>query len=381
MYWCSNACRNWNASFPSQLRSHALNITDTYWLYAVNFNRSHTKNRSCTFFNVSHLQKTGMNYSSHYMENGTWPNIVAPVAACRTPRRRPLVSSEMEASATTTMIVGNQMCVQVQRKEISPEEYHNDAGWKLARERMSRLRQRTPDSGEPDGPGGSQTSSKSKFNMNVRASAINAARMPAMPLEESKIVVRPRGGLDIVKTGTTIVAATILAAAKITGEESAAVTICPNTQQNIMIVSTLNEDNAARYAKIQEIYIQGKPYEVSAYRTAPHDTVKGVIRGIPIDASTAELDRNIVNERNPLAVGTKRIGSMTTAIVVFQGPKEPNFVRYGVTLIPNMVYGAPHPSCCLHRLAKITFKPKKVAEYLAFFFFIPFSVFTVRKIK
>ncbi|XP_077523812.1 uncharacterized protein LOC144134873 [Amblyomma americanum] len=50
----------------------ALNITDTYWLYAVNFNRSHTKNRSCTFFNVSHLQKTGMNYSSHYMENGTW---------------------------------------------------------------------------------------------------------------------------------------------------------------------------------------------------------------------------------------------------------------------------------------------------------------------
>ncbi|KAK8769090.1 hypothetical protein V5799_014446 [Amblyomma americanum] len=49
----------------------ALNITDTYWLYAVNFNRSHTKSRSCTFFNVSHLHKTGMNYSSHYMENGT----------------------------------------------------------------------------------------------------------------------------------------------------------------------------------------------------------------------------------------------------------------------------------------------------------------------
>ncbi|CAN7948824.1 unnamed protein product [Ixodes hexagonus] len=244
----------------------------------------------------------------------------------------------MEASARTTMIVDNQMCVQVQGEEISPEEYHNEAGWTLAGERMSRMRQRTPASGKPDGPGGSHASPKSKFNKNVRASVIKAARMPAMPLEESKIVVRPRGGLDIVKTGTTTVAAAILAAAKIKSEESAADTICPNTQQNIMVVSTPNEDNAARYAKIKEISIQGKPYEVNAYRTAPHDTVKGVIRGIPIDASDYELDRNIVNERNPLAVGAKRIGSTTTVIVAFQGPKVPNFVRYGVTLIPCHLY-------------------------------------------
>ncbi|KAK8781540.1 hypothetical protein V5799_017119 [Amblyomma americanum] len=66
-----------------------------------------------------------------------------------------------------------------------------------------------------------------------------------MPLEESKIVVRPRGGLDIVKTGTTTVAVAILAAAKITSEESAADTIGPKAQQNIMVVSTPNEDNAA----------------------------------------------------------------------------------------------------------------------------------------
>ncbi|KAL1487144.1 hypothetical protein MTO96_046644 [Rhipicephalus appendiculatus] len=218
----------------------------------------------------------------------------------------------MEASARTTVIMDNQMCVQVQGEEITPEEYHNEAGWTLAGERMSRLRRREPASGVPEGHGESQASAKAKFNKN--------------------------GGLDIVKTGTTTVAAAILAAAKITSEESAADTICPNTQQNIMVVSTPNEDNAARYAKIQEISIQGKPYEVSAYRTAPHDAVKGVIRGIPADANAEELDRNIVNERNPLAVGAKRIGSTTTAIVVFQGPKVPNFVRYGVTLIPCRLY-------------------------------------------
>ncbi|KAG0444242.1 hypothetical protein HPB47_014014 [Ixodes persulcatus] len=146
---------------------------------------------------------------------------------------------------------------------------------------------------------------KSKFSKNVRASVIKAARMPAMPLEESKIVVKPRGGLDIFKTGTTTVASAILAAAKIKSEESAADTICPNTQDNIMVVSTPNEETR---------------------------------RGIPIDASADELDRNIVNERNPLAVGAKRIGSTTTVIVAFQGPKVPNFVRYGVTRLPCHLY-------------------------------------------
>lgn len=37
-------------------------------------------------------------------------------------------------------------------------------------------------------------------------------------------------------------------------------------------------------------------------------------------------------------MGAKRIGSTTTVIVAFQGPKVPNFVRYGVTLIPCHLY-------------------------------------------
>ncbi|KAH7974654.1 hypothetical protein HPB49_017707 [Dermacentor silvarum] len=175
------------------------------------------------------------------------------------------------------MIVENQMCVQVQGNEISPEQYHNDATWTLVGERMSRLRQPPP-------PAASPTDLK------------------------AKVVVRPSGGLDIVKTCTTTVAV-----AKITSEESAANTICPNSQQNIMVVSRPNENNAPR--------------------------------GIPIGSSATELDRNIVKERNPLSLGSKRIGSTTTTIVVFQGPKVPNFVRYGVTLIPCRLYRKQFDIC------------------------------------
>ncbi|KAL3184484.1 hypothetical protein MRX96_031775 [Rhipicephalus microplus] len=53
----------------------------------------------------------------------------------------------MEASARTPVIVDNQMCIQNQGEEITPEGYHNEAGWTLVGKRMSRLRRRGPTRG------------------------------------------------------------------------------------------------------------------------------------------------------------------------------------------------------------------------------------------
>lgn len=95
-------------------------------------------------------------------------------------------------------------------------------------------------------------------------------------------------------------------------------TICPDTQQNIMVISTPNEDSAVKYAKIKDICIQGKSsltgnlarqfyssyvsptsphhtllksYEVSTHCKAPHGTVKDPIRGTSNDVNADELDR------------------------------------------------------------------------------------------
>ncbi|KAL1469737.1 hypothetical protein MTO96_040886 [Rhipicephalus appendiculatus] len=50
------------------------------------------------------------------------------------------------------------------------------------------------------------------------------------------------------------------------------------------------------------------------------------------------LDSKIVNERNPLALATKRIGNTTAVIIAFDGFKVPNFVRYGPTLVHCSLY-------------------------------------------
>ncbi|XP_049522591.1 uncharacterized protein LOC125945068 [Dermacentor silvarum] len=68
-------------------------------------------------------------------------------------------------------------------------------------------------------------------------------------------------------------------------------------------------------------------YEVNAYESAPHATCKGVIRRVDIRDSQSTITRNIVYDRNPLALAAKRIKTSGSVIVLFDGLKVPNFCR------------------------------------------------------
>ncbi|KAH6947706.1 hypothetical protein HPB50_020786 [Hyalomma asiaticum] len=140
--------------------------------------------------------------------------------------------------------------------------------------------------------------------------------MPPLPTEDMKIVIRPKGTLHIVKTGGPVVTAAILQAAKLTDEDSSEDTVCPNTQQNI-VVSTPYLDHADRYARIRSIQVNGVTHEVNAYETAAEHTTKGVIRGISLTDTHQRISNNIVTARNLTALAAKLIASTTTAIITF----------------------------------------------------------------
>ncbi|KAH6937758.1 hypothetical protein HPB50_004019 [Hyalomma asiaticum] len=234
----------------------------------------------------------------------------------------------------------SRMSVEVIGEDISADAITEEAGWKTAGARRSRPRHREADSANDidtrtNALGTGQQGAKSR---NVKGKVIKAGRMPKLPKEKIKIVVRPQGGLDNVKVGAPTVTAAILAAAGITAEESAKDTVCPNSHQNIVVVSTPKHAHAGRYAKIRKIFIQDKGHEVNVYETAPDNTTKGVIRGISIEHGPDMPDEKIVNPRNPLALAAKRIGNTTTVVIAFDGLKVPKFVRYGATLIPCMLY-------------------------------------------
>lgn len=230
---------------------------------------------------------------------------------------------------------------QVDGEDISPEDCTEEMGWKEAETRRSRNKQAAVSvpaaKGSTEaGVAGDARASRSRYD--TKHTIVRAGRMPPLPKDFSKIVLRPRGGLNISRIGTGAVADAIVLAAGVKEEEAMQDIICSNLQQNIMVASTPDQDRASRYLKVKQIDIGGKVFEVSAYAAAPHDTCKGVIRGIPVSDTQDILTRKIVNANNPLALQAKRIKDTGTIIIAFEGHKVPRFVRYGPSLLQCSLY-------------------------------------------
>ncbi|KAL1424467.1 hypothetical protein MTO96_020251 [Rhipicephalus appendiculatus] len=122
-------------------------------------------------------------------------------------------------------------------------------------------------------------------------------------------------------------------------------TICTNPTQNIIVVSTPDEERANKYATVRSLFIGGKNYETYAYRTAPHGTAKGVIRGIALDATDEEIQNDIVHPANPTALEAHRIGSTASVVILFQGTKVPRSVKYGPCRVPCGLYKQHYDVC------------------------------------
>lgn len=152
------------------------------------------------------------------------------------------------------------------------------------------------------------------------------------------MVIRPKGGLNISKIGGPAITAAIFQATGIPEEERAADTICPNVQQNIIVVIAPSASNLHKYLRMKGFRVGGNMYEVNSYEAAPSLTIKGVIRGIPLEDDARTVDENVVNSRNPTALAAKRLANTTTVIVAFDGLEVPTLVRYGATVLRCTLY-------------------------------------------
>ncbi|KAG0420477.1 hypothetical protein HPB47_003473 [Ixodes persulcatus] len=219
------------------------------------------------------------------------------------------VATSMGDNMTSTLNIGSfggRTYIEVHGEDIKPEEAE---GWSASGKRIKQIM-----AGKENGESAaisrqSRPKTRASFAKRVAASVTKAARMPIdMSKEDTKVVMRPRGGLNVGRTEVSIIMSVVMTAARVTKEEDKADTICTNTQQNIIVVSTPDERRATLYSK-------------------------GVIRGIAVDDTPEEIAENIVNPYNPLAVEAHRIGNTTTVIVLFAGQKVLNYVKYGSILV------------------------------------------------
>ncbi|KAH6927685.1 hypothetical protein HPB50_007049 [Hyalomma asiaticum] len=227
----------------------------------------------------------------------------------------------------------------VEGQDLLPKDFNEDLGWPTVSSRRSRALMKP---GLGDGDSQSEMPERKgageRRGLVIKNRIVKASCMPPMPEEHIKIVIRPRRGLNLEKVSPTTVDSAVVDAAGLSSEQTKEHIICPNFKQNILVASTPERSNAERYVRLKSIRAADKDFEVSAYETAPHTTCKGVIRNVDTTDGPATLERNVVNDRNPLAMAVKRIKNTRLVIVVFDGLRVPNFVRYGPMLVRCFLY-------------------------------------------
>lgn len=121
---------------------------------------------------------------------------------------------------------------------------------------------------------------------------------PATPLppDDIKIVLRPRGGLDLRKVTPAALADTVLQAAQIPQNPQDQLRIRPTP--NYIIVSTPSEERAERYAAIKAIQVGNNTYTIATHVAAPSNTTAGIIFSIP-ETDTHEDIQNSIFNYNP----------------------------------------------------------------------------------
>ncbi|KAH7954499.1 hypothetical protein HPB49_019218 [Dermacentor silvarum] len=154
------------------------------------------------------------------------------------------------------------MDTEVEGELLTPEEFSKDSGWQTVAVRRSGAK-----SAPVERVGGISTGAKPNDNLSAKgrrdrgranAKIIRGGRMPPLPKEDAKIIVRPMGGLNISKVGPIVVAEAIWNAVGIDPAKRGSDTMCPNFQQNIMVVSTPCRENATRYVRVECIAVGGQ---------------------------------------------------------------------------------------------------------------------------
>ncbi|KAH7968185.1 hypothetical protein HPB52_006436 [Rhipicephalus sanguineus] len=219
--------------------------------------------------------------------------------------------------------------MEVEGGPLTSEEFSKDSGWQTVAARGSRAKSAPVERAGAISTGANPNDDVAAQGRRDRGRA------------KAKIIFRVRREDHCQassRVGPTVVAEAIWNAVGIDSVTRYSDTMCPNFQQNIMVVSTPSRENATRYVKVECIAIGGQQHEVNAYEAAPHSTCKGVIRGIAPSDGPEELDCKIVTSKNPQAMGDERIKNTGTVVVVFDGYKVPNYVSYGGTLVRCALY-------------------------------------------
>ncbi|KAH9380500.1 hypothetical protein HPB48_013949 [Haemaphysalis longicornis] len=152
-------------------------------------------------------------------------------------------------------------------------------------------------------------------------------RLPPLPLEDYKVVNRPRTGLILAQWLIQCVTNAISAAAQISDATQDRITFRIRRDQNLVVLSTPDLDIAKKIQQITTLNMESKQYEVTAYIAVPDNSSKGIITGIAANTTTDELVEHL-RSPNAESIHARMMGKSTTALLTIAGLRVPHYVNY-----------------------------------------------------
>ncbi|KAL1477926.1 hypothetical protein MTO96_035355 [Rhipicephalus appendiculatus] len=168
----------------------------------------------------------------------------------------------------------------------------------------------------------------SKTNAYSQPKKKKTYKLPPLPKDDFKIIIRPHQGLPLRNIVSPALAAAIIAACdhQITGEQFL-LRIKPGS--NIVILSTPHQEVAAKARGIQHLTINGHKHAVNVYAAAGEEALRGVVHGIPPHTPAETLVANMrVRTHGVELIQARMIGDTTSATLTFSGPILPKVVYY-----------------------------------------------------
>ncbi|KAH7968430.1 hypothetical protein HPB52_008309 [Rhipicephalus sanguineus] len=161
--------------------------------------------------------------------------------------------------------------------DLPPEDFGEEHGWRSAAVKKN---SRRTDASATERATACGENASGSFNatikdLNLKNKGIKSSRRTRLPSEHWKIIVRPRGGLDVQQTGSARLGRAIAVAAGIAPELAGQDVVCPNAMQNVMVISTASQANVDSYLRMRCLRFGIKQYEINTYEAAPHATCKG----------------------------------------------------------------------------------------------------------
>ncbi|KAM7290784.1 uncharacterized protein ISCGN_027375 [Ixodes scapularis] len=172
-------------------------------------------------------------------------------------------------------------------------------------------------------------------------------RLPPLPRDDFKIIIRPRGALNLANLETIHLSRAIAEKTRQHTRDrpnSTTFQVRMDRIQNIAIASTPSENLARHIRDIPTLRFGDNEYEVTAYIAAPDDSARGVVRGIPPETTGQELIDNLYSPGYEV-LSARMIGKTSTALITFTGKQLPKYVIFEHAALPCSWYLPTRHAC------------------------------------